>query len=237
MGQFVNAVWLRVAGWGERDRDHSDQRAAHRARRNRGWTMAVPATAAEDYVKVIYSHTEWQDQPISSSGLAALARARCQLGDARWCRSSSCRGSCGTSRMVPSSLTEAGEELALRMVRRHRLIETWLVEQFGYAWDEVHDEAEVLEHVVSDRMLDAIDRQLGHPLRDPHGDPIPRARRHGRASERAAARRRRARTVRRGAAHQRPRPVRAPAPGCGGHRCGHGRHRRPSALRSAPSCA
>ena len=61
------------------------------------------------------------------------------------------------------------------MVRRHRLVETWLVSQYGYGWDEVHDEAEVLEHTLSDRLLDAIDEQLGHPVRDPHGDPIPAA--------------------------------------------------------------
>lgn len=70
-------------------------------------------------------------------------------------------------------LTPAGRAQALRMVRRHRLIETWLVSEFGYGWDEVHDEAEVLEHVVSDRMIDAIDARLGHPTADPHGDPIP----------------------------------------------------------------
>src|SRR5690606_2331721 len=72
-------------------------------------------------------------------------------------------------------LTPAGLELAVRMVRRHRLIETWLVQQLGYRWDEVHDEAEVLEHAVSDRLLDALDAQLGRPVRDPHGDPIPAA--------------------------------------------------------------
>lgn len=70
-------------------------------------------------------------------------------------------------------LTPVGRAEALRMVRRHRLIETWLVSEFGYGWDEVHDEAEVLEHVVSDRMIDAIDARLGHPTADPHGDPIP----------------------------------------------------------------
>lgn len=73
------------------------------------------------------------------------------------------------------TLTPEGRAQALRMVRRHRLVETWLVEGFGYGWHEVHDEAEVLEHVVSDRLLDAIDAQLGHPVRDPHGDPIPAA--------------------------------------------------------------
>jgi DtxR family Mn-dependent transcriptional regulator len=70
-------------------------------------------------------------------------------------------------------LSEQGRTQALRMVRRHRLIETWLVQQFGYSWDEVHDEAEVLEHTLSDRLLDSIDEQLGRPERDPHGDPIP----------------------------------------------------------------
>lgn len=72
-------------------------------------------------------------------------------------------------------LTESGRAEALRMVRRHRLVETWLVRQFGYGWDEVHDEAEVLEHSLSDRLLDAIDQQLDRPTRDPHGDPIPAA--------------------------------------------------------------
>ncbi len=72
-------------------------------------------------------------------------------------------------------LTASGRAEALRMVRRHRLVETWLVRQFGYGWDEVHDEAEVLEHTLSDRLLDAIDQQLDRPTRDPHGDPIPAA--------------------------------------------------------------
>jgi DtxR family Mn-dependent transcriptional regulator len=70
-------------------------------------------------------------------------------------------------------LTDSGRTEALRMVRRHRLVETWLVSQYGYDWDEVHDEAEVLEHALSDRLLATIDEQLGHPARDPHGDPIP----------------------------------------------------------------
>jgi DtxR family Mn-dependent transcriptional regulator len=60
-------------------------------------------------------------------------------------------------------------------VRRHRLIETFLVTTLGYSWDQVHDEAEQLEHAVSDFMVDRIDDLLGHPARDPHGDPIPAA--------------------------------------------------------------
>ena len=70
-------------------------------------------------------------------------------------------------------LTETGRSYALAMIRRHRLIETFLVETLGYTWDRVHDEAEVLEHAVSDFMVDRIDTLLGHPTRDPHGDPIP----------------------------------------------------------------
>ena len=61
------------------------------------------------------------------------------------------------------------------MIRRHRLIETFLVETLGYTWDRVHDEAEVLEHAVSDFMIERIDAILNHPTRDPHGDPIPDA--------------------------------------------------------------
>ena len=73
------------------------------------------------------------------------------------------------------TLTESGRQAALAMVRRHRLLETFLVNELGYAWDEVHDEAEVLEHAVSDRLVARIDAKLGFPRRDPHGDPIPAA--------------------------------------------------------------
>lgn len=69
--------------------------------------------------------------------------------------------------------TPAGGELALAMVRRHRLLETFLVRKIGYGWDEVHDEAEVLEHTVSDTFIDRLDAKLGRPARDPHGNPIP----------------------------------------------------------------
>lgn len=72
-------------------------------------------------------------------------------------------------------LTPQGRAIALGMVRRHRLLETYLHEALGFSWDEVHEEAEILEHAVSDRLLDRLDRVLGYPTRDPHGDPIPRA--------------------------------------------------------------
>lgn len=70
-------------------------------------------------------------------------------------------------------LTEEGERVALQMLRRHRLIETYLVRDLGYQLHEIHDEAEALEHSVSDRFVEAIARKLGEPSYDPHGDPIP----------------------------------------------------------------
>jgi DtxR family Mn-dependent transcriptional regulator len=80
-------------------------------------------------------------------------------------------------------LTHEGEREALRMVRRHRILEAFLVRVLGLDWAEVHDDAEELEHHVSDRVLDAIDRYMAHPTEDPHGHPIPDAR--GRLPRRA----------------------------------------------------
>src|SRR3954469_5826184 len=70
-------------------------------------------------------------------------------------------------------LTKAGDKLAALVLRRHRLVELFLVQVMGMAWDEVHDEAEQLEHVVSERLIERIDAMLGRPTHDPHGDPIP----------------------------------------------------------------
>ena len=74
-----------------------------------------------------------------------------------------------------ASLTERGREEAMRLVRRHRLIETFLLEHLGYSWQEVHEEAERLEHAVSDGFTERLAEFLGHPDHDPHGDPIPAA--------------------------------------------------------------
>ena len=71
------------------------------------------------------------------------------------------------------NLTDAGEKVALEIVRHHRLIELYLAEVLGYEWHEVHDEAERLEHIISERFEERIAEQLGHPTHDPHGDPIP----------------------------------------------------------------
>lgn len=134
--------------------------------------MASPA--ADDYLKTVYAHTEWQDAPITPSVLAA------KLGIAPSSVTEMVKklAAAGLVSHVPYGavrLTDAGTRRALAMVRRHRLIETWLVQEFGYGWDEVHDEAEVLEHTISDRLLEGIDERLGRPRFDPHGDAIPDA--------------------------------------------------------------
>ena len=136
--------------------------------------MPAQPTAIEDYVKVIYAHTEWQPDPITTGALAA------RLGLAASSVTEMVKKLVAQRLVVHEpygaiELTEDGLALALRVVRRHRLVETWLVNDLGYGWDEVHDEAEVLEHAISDRLLDALDALLGHPVRDPHGDPIPAA--------------------------------------------------------------
>ena len=134
--------------------------------------MASPA--ADDYLKTVYAHTEWQDAPITPSVLAG------KLGIAPSSVTEMVKklAAAGLVSHVPYGavrLTDAGTQRALAMVRRHRLIETWLVREFDYGWDEVHDEAEVLEHTISDRLLGKIDERLGHPRFDPHGDAIPDA--------------------------------------------------------------
>src|SRR5437879_8154927 len=84
----------------------------------------------------------------------------------------------GLAEYIPyegARLTDAGRTLALRVLRRHRLIELFLVRTLHLSWDEVHEEAENMEHAVSDLLIDRIDEFLGHPATDPHGDPIPKA--------------------------------------------------------------
>ncbi|WP_040728397.1 metal-dependent transcriptional regulator [Thiomicrorhabdus sp. Kp2] len=71
------------------------------------------------------------------------------------------------------SLTESGRKIALNMIRKHRILEQYLVERLGYSWDEVDEEAEVLEHAISDKLANRMWDDLGQPTHDPHGSPIP----------------------------------------------------------------
>lgn len=127
---------------------------------------------AQDYLKVIWSAQEWSDRPVTTKSLAA----RLGVGTSTVSETVRRLADAGLVSHEPYGavgLTEEGRAHALQMVRRHRLLETFLVAQLGYAWDEVHDEAEVLEHAVSDAFVERIATLLGEPDRDPHGDPIP----------------------------------------------------------------
>ena len=134
--------------------------------------MASPAF--DDYLKTVYSHTEWQDSPITPSQLAA-ALGIAPSSVTEMVKKLAAAGLVSHQPYGAVRLTDSGTARALQMVRRHRLIETWLVQEFDYAWHEVHDEAEVLEHTISDRLLEGIDERLGRPRFDPHGDAIPDA--------------------------------------------------------------
>jgi len=134
----------------------------------------VESPVADDYLKAIYHHTEWQNDPITPSQLAAvLGLAPSSVTE--MVKKLAAQGLVMHRPYGPVSLTPAGHRRAAGVIRRHRLIESWLVREFGYAWDEVHDEAEVLEHALSDRLLEGIDVRLGRPRFDPHGDAIPDA--------------------------------------------------------------
>ena len=134
----------------------------------------MPSPAVDDYLKTIYHHTEWQDERITPSRLA-LELGLAPSSVTEMVQKLAAQGLVIHRPYRPIVLTPEGERRAAAIIRRHRLVETWLVREFGYGWDEVHDEAEVLEHSLSDRLLERIDERLGHPTHDPHGDAIPDA--------------------------------------------------------------
>lgn len=139
-------------------------------------SSATPAltSVAEDYLKTVWNAQEWSDQPLTVKELAqrlGLTAGTVSEGVRRLVQA----GLIDHERYGRIELTPAGRSAALAVVRKHRLVETLLVRTFGYSWDEVHAEAEVLEHAISEEFLGRIDAHLGHPTRDPHGDPIPTA--------------------------------------------------------------
>lgn len=129
---------------------------------------------AQDYLKAIWSATEWGNPPITTTGLAQrMGTTAPSVTDT--VKRLAAQGLVEYRPYKPVTLTVWGEQHALAMVRRHRLLETFLVTTLDYPWEEVHDEAERLEHAASKTMIKRIDAQLGHPTTDPHGDPIPTA--------------------------------------------------------------
>ncbi|WP_455836942.1 metal-dependent transcriptional regulator [Pseudarthrobacter siccitolerans] len=130
--------------------------------------------AAQDYLKLIYTSGEWSDAPVTVGQLAdrlGVSMSTVSEGIGKLGR----QGLVSHARYGSVKLTEPGRSCALLMVRRHRILETYLVHALGYTWDEVHVEAEALEHAVSEDLIARMDEQLGHPASDPHGDPIPTA--------------------------------------------------------------
>lgn len=135
------------------------------------------STTAQNYLKELYQLQQREDAGSAPVPLGRLAAALSvtpgtattmvkRFADEGLIRYTPRRG---------ARLTAKGEKVALGVLRRHRIVETFLVEHLGLDWSEVHEEAEVLEHAVSDKVLDRLDALLGHPTADPHGSPIPPA--------------------------------------------------------------
>ncbi len=135
----------------------------------------MASSTVEDYIKHIYLISEKSGQNQVSMGHIAEALGVVPGTATTMVKALADAGLVEYAPRVGVDLTEHGRKLALHVLRRHRLIEQFLVEFLGFDWSEVHEEAECLEHVVSDLLLDRIDKKLGHPTEDPHGDPIPSA--------------------------------------------------------------
>jgi len=137
----------------------------------------APSSTVENYIKVIYAQQVRLSDP---DGLVPMGHLAMGMGVTPGTATTMVKAlaDSGLVHYAPYAgvrLTRAGERLAALVIRRHRLIELFLVQVMGLRWDEVHDEAEQLEHVVSDRLIERMDQMLGRPEVDPHGDPIPDA--------------------------------------------------------------
>jgi DtxR family Mn-dependent transcriptional regulator len=137
--------------------------------------MASPKTeltrSQQDYLKALYALAP-AGQPVAPSFLAARLGVSAPSVTNMVSRLAA-QGLVVHDRRTGTRLTAQGRRQAVHMVRRHRLLETFLVRVLEFDWSEVHEDAEVLEHHVSDRVLEALDRHMGHPREDPHGHPIP----------------------------------------------------------------
>ena len=130
----------------------------------------------QDYLKELFDHEERNgvDLPLALGDLAAALEQKLPTASEAVKRLAA-KDLVVHERYRGVMLTELGRDLSPQVARRHRLLETFLVDTLGYTWDEVHDEADVLEHACTDRFIARLDAHLNYPTRDPHGDPIPRA--------------------------------------------------------------
>ena len=127
----------------------------------------------QDYLKALYQ-LHGDQRPVPTGDLAQrLSISSPSVSE--MVAKLSAQGLVEHDRYRGQQLTREGRKVALELVRHHRLMEMFLVQVLGYSWDEVHDEAERLEHVISEELEQRIDKALGFPTHDPHGDPIPDA--------------------------------------------------------------
>jgi DtxR family transcriptional regulator, Mn-dependent transcriptional regulator len=133
---------------------------------------AAPSEAIEDYAKAIYALSRRSGGPVGTSDLAARLGVAPATATAMLKRLDRL-GLVDHEPYHGVNLTPAGEKIALEVIRHHRLLESYLSEALGMPWDRVHEEAEVLEHYISEELEGLIARKLGEPSHDPHGDPIP----------------------------------------------------------------
>lgn len=131
------------------------------------------SASIEDYVRVIYGLAERGDE-VTNTTLASRLEVSPSSASGMVTKLSQ-QGLVAHVPYKGIGLTPEGMKLARSVLRRHRLIESYLVSELGYTWDEVHAEADALEHAVSDLLINRIAAKLGNPVRDPHGDPIPSA--------------------------------------------------------------
>jgi DtxR family transcriptional regulator, Mn-dependent transcriptional regulator len=136
--------------------------------------MDRPSPAVQDYLKAIYQLGEAAetDGPVTTSQVSE-ALSVTTASASNMLKKLDAMGYVIQEKRQGVELTAAGRGAALEVIRRHRLLETFLATRLGMSWDEVHREAEVLEHHVSGALADRIAEALGHPERDPHGHPIP----------------------------------------------------------------
>ncbi len=135
-------------------------------------SVSVLSASTQDYLKAVWALAEWSDTTVTPKLIAdRMGLKLSSVSDA--VRKLTAQGLLSHTPYGSVELTDEGRVHAVAMVRRHRLIESFLVRVLDYSWDQVHEEAEHLEHAVSDFMVERIDEILGHPTRDPHGDPIP----------------------------------------------------------------
>ncbi len=133
-----------------------------------------PSDAIEDYAKAIYALAHQGDGAVTTTALAARLNVTPASVSAMVKRLAE-RGLAEHSPYHGVALTPDGERVALEVMRHHRLLELYLAEHLGVPWDRVHEEAEALEHVISEDLEARIAAKLGNPTHDPHGDPIPDA--------------------------------------------------------------